>query len=86
MSELAEKKCVPCQGGAAPLTGNALKPLLAQLDGWQIQDEHDLNKQFKFADFQTALDFGYEVGAIAEAEAHHPDLTLTWGNVGGKIW
>lgn len=86
MAELAEKSCADCSKENAPLKGDALKPLLAQLDGWQIQDEHDLNKQFKFPDFVTALAFVNLVGEVAENEQHHPDITLTYGKVGIKIF
>ena len=33
-----------------------------------------------------ALAFVNAVGAIAEAQGHHPDITLAWGSVGVTIW
>ena len=33
-----------------------------------------------------ALAFVNAVGAIAEAQGHHPDVTLAWGKAGVKIW
>jgi 4a-hydroxytetrahydrobiopterin dehydratase len=83
---LAEKHCVPCRGGVPPLQGPQLEPLKAQLPGWQVIDEHHLEKTFTFPDFQTALSFVNRAGAVAEAEGHHPDLYLSWGKVGVKIW
>lgn len=53
---------------------------------WDIVDEHHLERQFSFPDFQSALDFTNAVGALAEAEGHHPDIYLAWGKVGIKIW
>jgi len=32
------------------------------------------------------LDFTNKVGAIAEEQAHHPDIFLAWGKVQVKIW
>ena len=83
---LAEKHCVPCRGGVPPLKGAELERMKAQVTGWQVVDEHDLNKTYSFPDFLTALAFVNRVGAIAEEEGHHPDLYLSWGKVGVKIW
>ena len=86
MCELASKKCVPCRGGTAALAGDAIRSLLKRIDGWEVVNERHLSREFKFADFATALAFVNRVGEIAEAEAHHPDIALSWGNVGIRIW
>jgi len=86
MSELAKKDCVPCRGGVPPLRGDAIKALLAQLDGWEVVEEHHLRKTYKFKDFVQALAFVNRVGAVAEAQGHHPDIHLTWGSVRLEIW
>lgn len=83
---LAEKHCVPCRGGVPPLTGETLEQLKAQMPGWQVVDEHHLTKTFAFPDFRTALDFVNRIGAVAEAEGHHPDVYLAWGKVEVKTW
>ena len=33
-SSLTEKKCLPCEGGVAPLTDAQVGPLLKGLSGW----------------------------------------------------
>lgn len=86
MSELASKKCVPCQGGVPPLKGSALKELQKHLSGWDVIEEHHLYKTFKFPDFKTALTFTNKVGEIAEEQGHHPQICLTWGKVEIKIY
>jgi 4a-hydroxytetrahydrobiopterin dehydratase len=83
---LAEKHCVPCKGEVPALTGEALPPLAAQVPHWTIAREHQLERVFKFPDFRSALDFVNAIGAVAEAEQHHPDLELGWGRVGVKIF
>ena len=83
---LAEKHCVPCRGGVPPLKGEALETLRAQVPGWQVVEEHHLTRSFTFPDFRSALDFVNRVGAVAEAEGHHPDLYLAWGKVDVKTW
>ncbi|MGQ9591910.1 MAG: 4a-hydroxytetrahydrobiopterin dehydratase [Planctomycetota bacterium] len=86
MSELAHKRCVPCRGGVPPLKGEALKPLLAQLRGWSVVDEHHLTKAYSFDDFANALAFVNRVGSVAEREGHHPEVHLAWGKVRLDIW
>jgi 4a-hydroxytetrahydrobiopterin dehydratase len=81
MSDLANQHCVPCRGGVPPLEGEALEKLSAQLPDWKVIDGHHIKKTFLFPDFKTALDFVNRVGAVAEAEGHHPDLCLAWGRV-----
>lgn len=87
MPDLAAKDCVPCTGNESPLRGPALQSLHAQLDNdWQVVKEHHLRKRFTFGNFQEALDFVNRVGALAEAQGHHPDLHLGWGKVDVLVW
>ncbi len=86
MSELAAKKCVPCRGGVPPLRSEQIQTLLRQVDGWEPVREHHITKNFAFPDFAGALAFVNRIGAVAEAEGHHPDLYLSWGKVGVQIW
>ena len=85
---LAEKECVPCKGGVPPLDEAEQRRLLSELgpNGWQVPRGHHLEKQFKFPDFAQALAFVNRIGAIAEEQGHHPDITLGWGKVGVTIW
>jgi len=86
MSELASKRCVPCEGGVPPLPEERVAELLTQLDGWSVEGNHHLTRTFSFPDFATALAFVNRVGEIAETEGHHPDIHLTWGRVRIDIW
>ncbi len=87
MSELAEGTCIPCRGGVPPLKGEQLDALLEKLgNGWQIINEHHLEKEYIFADFRQALDFTVKVGEVAENQGHHPDIYLAWGKVKLTIW
>ncbi len=87
MSELATKKCIPCQGGIPPLDAEAQTLLLKQLAGdWETVDGHHLQRIFHFPDFVSALKYVNDLGAIAEEEGHHPDLHLSWGKVKVEIW
>jgi 4a-hydroxytetrahydrobiopterin dehydratase len=87
MSDLAQKECVPCKGGVAPLKGDELAGLAAQLgEGWRVVNDHHLEKEFKFQNFRQALDFTNKVGELAEQQNHHPDIYLAWGKVKLTLW
>jgi len=87
MSVLAQKTCIPCRGGVPPLKGEELDALQEKLgNGWQIINEHHLEKEYIFADFRQALDFTVKVGEVAENQGHHPDIFLAWGKVKLTIW
>ena len=83
---LSQKTCVPCRGGVPPLTADQIGPLAAQVANWSVVNNHHIEKDFKFQDFKTALNFVTNVGAIAEEQGHHPDIYLAWGKAGVKIW
>lgn len=84
---LAQQQCIPCRGGVPPLEGEALDALAEELGaGWRVVDGHHLEKEYRFPNFVTALDFVNRVGEMAEEQNHHPDLFLTWGRVVVRIW
>jgi 4a-hydroxytetrahydrobiopterin dehydratase len=81
-SELSKKQCVPCRGNVPPLKGDDLRQLAEQLGGgWQVVDEHHIEKEYSLRDFREALDLTNRLGEIAESEGHHPDILLSWGKV-----
>jgi 4a-hydroxytetrahydrobiopterin dehydratase len=84
---LARKKCIPCEGGTPPLTPEEAKKLMPELDQeWMLIDgSRILARTFAFKDFAEALAFVNKVGVVAEAEGHHPDITLSWGSVGVEL-
>ena len=87
MTDLASQHCEPCRGGFPPLERHEWEPLLANLDdAWEVIDGHHLLRRFAFPNFAEALQFVNAVGAIAEAEGHHPDLLLGWGKVEMSVW
>lgn len=86
MCDLADRQCVPCRGGVPPLKGEKLANLAKQLPGWQVVDEHHIERRYEFPDFVTALAFVNRVGEVAEQQGHHPDIFLTWGEVRIKLF
>ncbi|MFO7609280.1 MAG: 4a-hydroxytetrahydrobiopterin dehydratase [Candidatus Krumholzibacteriia bacterium] len=86
-TKLAAKTCGPEHASATPLLGAAMQELLAQLDGdWRVEDNHHLVRTWEFDDFKDALSFTNEVGAEAEAQDHHPDIRLAYGEAEVTIW
>ena len=85
--KLSKKTCVPCSKDIPPLKGRELLELHKQLgNGWQVIEEHHLEKEYLFSDFCEALAFTNKIGAIAEQEGHHPDIFLAYGKVKIQLW
>ena len=77
---LSEKICIPCRGGIPPLTRNEAQKYLLDVPGWSLSgDATRIERAFDFKDFAASLDFVNRVGALAEAEGHHPDIEFGWG-------
>ncbi|GHD05639.1 4a-hydroxytetrahydrobiopterin dehydratase [Zhihengliuella salsuginis] len=53
----------------------------AGLAGWRLADE-TLTAHFQTQDFATGLDLVNRIGGSAEEANHHPDITLTYPEVG----
>jgi len=83
MTELFDKKCVPCEGNLSPFDLSEIHKYQKKVDGWNIiqnkKNIYLLEKKFNFKDFLQSQKFINEVGKISEEEGHHPDLTFGWG-------
>lgn len=86
MSALASRDCIPCRGGVPPLTADQIRPLISELQGWDVVDNHHLRKEYTFANFRAAQEFVNSVGALAEEQGHHPDICFGWGRAEVTIW
>jgi 4a-hydroxytetrahydrobiopterin dehydratase len=77
-TQLAAKKCTPCEGGVTPLWPQEAASQLEKLDGWHLADDSKaIRKDWIVKDFATAIQFFNEIAKIANEEDHHPDLHLT---------
>lgn len=80
MTTLADKTCTPCGGGVPPLEREEAEALRANAKDWELRDDaHRIERKFRFANFREALNFVEEVGDLAEAEGHHPEVYFGWG-------
>ena len=83
MNELADKKCIPCEGGISPFDREEIHKYVKKVDGWDVKSDEEksfyLIKDFKFKNFLESQNFIKNVGIIAELEGHHPDIYFGWG-------
>ena len=90
MSNLADKKCVACEGDIPPFDKSEIHKYLKKVDGWDVKKNKDevyfLEKNFEFKNFSGSQNFVNEVGNIAEKEGHHPDIIFGWGYAKIKIF
>ena len=90
MSELFEKKCVPCEGGVIPFDISEIHKYQKKIDGWNITKNKEniffLEKKFSFKNFLESQKFVNKVGQISEEEGHHPEILFGWGYAKIKIF
>jgi 4a-hydroxytetrahydrobiopterin dehydratase len=89
MEKLTQLKCIPCRGGEPTLTKEEIAELLPQVPEWVVVERQGikhLERAFQTRDFAKALAFTNQVGALAEAEDHHPAILTEWGKVTVTYW
>lgn len=69
---------------SAALSTEQIQAALAGLPGWQLEGAK-LLKSYKFKDFKAALAFLNQVGALAEAQGHHPEIHNIWNQVSLRL-
>jgi 4a-hydroxytetrahydrobiopterin dehydratase len=85
MNELARKKCVPCEGGVAPLTEAQVGPLLNGLPGW-AREANAIAKTYRFSNYYETLAFVNATAWISHREDHHPDLLVGYNQCKVSYW
>ncbi|HLD71755.1 MAG TPA: 4a-hydroxytetrahydrobiopterin dehydratase [Candidatus Peribacteraceae bacterium] len=81
-TNLLKKKCVPCEGGAQPLSPEDVKKYISEVSEWHADPEvKSIGRQFKFGTFMDAIAFINAVAALAEEENHHPNIHAYYNKV-----
>ena len=83
MSDLINKKCVPCEGGVPALDISEIHKYQKKVDGWDIikneKKVYLLEKKFTFKNFLESQNFVNRLGVVAEQAGHHPEILFGWG-------
>ncbi len=81
-NNLANKKCIPCEGDIKPMTKSQAEKLMKEIPEWTLDaSAKKIAKEFVFKNFMKALDFIQWVADIAETEGHHPDIFISYNKV-----
>ncbi len=81
MSNLVNKKCVPCEGDTLPVSEKYAREKLTEIGGpWTLVGAQ-LIAAYSFKDFKEAFAFVSKVADIAEQEGHHPDISVSYNRV-----
>lgn len=75
MDDLAKRKCVPCEGSAAPYGDAEAKAMLGSLKGWIIEN-NTLVKLYPFTNYHQTMAFVNALAWLSHREDHHPDLLV----------
>ena len=89
MDVLTNEKCTACRRDSPLVTEGEIqewKPLLPEWALVEREGVQRLERVFSFKNFSEALRFTNRVGALAEAEGHHPAILTEWGRVTVTLW
>ena len=83
MTDFAERKCKPCEGGVEPLNESEALAAIAQLhSGWKLSDDgKSITRVIEFPAYSRTIAFTNAVAWIATVEGHHPELTVNYGQL-----
>ena len=84
-SDLAKKKCVPCEGGVDKLGPEAVAHYMTMVEGWVLEGDK-IVKHYEFKDFVEAMQFVNRMADAAEEQGHHPDFAVHYNKVDVTIW
>lgn len=77
---LAQRKCVPCEGGIPSLTRAEATGLMSQIHPeWQLTEAAtEIHRVFRFKNYYSTMAFVNAIAWIAHDEDHHPDLVVRY--------
>lgn len=74
-TELAQKKCRPCEGGTKPLEESQIRDYLKDLKGWAYE-KGAIVKTYPFKNYYETVSFVNAAVWIAHSEDHHPEISF----------
>lgn len=87
-TKLAERRCVPCEGGIEPLTASEAAEFMSRLGKhWTLsEDGRKITGHFEFKNYFRTLSFVNAAAYIAIHEDHHPDIAFGYKNCDISYW
>jgi len=82
LSHLSKASCERCRANAPSLSTTEIQELLLQIADWSLIDVDgikQLQRQYAFKDFVSAMALANQLAQIAEEEGHHPSILVEWG-------
>jgi ribose 5-phosphate isomerase B len=88
MNPFKEKQCVPCRVGLPPLSESEEDYLKKEVATWTLDrtNIHQLQKSYRFSDFNEAMHFVNKVADLVNLEDHHPNICIQYNQVDLKIY
>lgn len=88
MTELARKRCVPCEGGVKPLDRAAAEKLMKELGPqWKLSpDGKQIGATFEFKNYYRTTAFVNAIVWMAHNEDHHPDINFGYKTAAVMYW
>ena len=78
--KLADEQCRPVQREQAPLGPVQVSELMNNIPGWSLR-EMALEREVAFPGFPEAMAFVNRIADLAQAQDHHPDITVSYDKV-----
>ena len=89
MGAVTNEKCTDCRRDSPLITETEVQELKAQVPDWMAVNREGITRLqpvFTVKNFVEALSFTNRIGALAEAEGHHPSILTEWGRVTVTLW
>jgi 4a-hydroxytetrahydrobiopterin dehydratase len=85
--DLSSKKCIPCEGGIAPLNQAEIEEFKRNIqDDWEVIENKKISKEFLFVNYNHTMEFTNRVAVLAEEEGHHPVMHVYYSKVVIELW
>ena len=88
MTELAQRRCVPCEGNIKPHDLASAEKMRASLrPEWKlVRDGKALEATFEFRNYYHTQAFVNAIAYIAHREDHHPDISFGYKTCTVRWW
>ena len=75
MTQLSEKKCVPCEGNISAFDYSEIHKYLKKVNDWEVK-QNDKKNYYLEKNFLSSQKFVNLTGDVSKKEGHHPDINF----------